>query len=150
MFLNFENMWLYLNFYCIIYVTSRRQNPITYWYGWLNWHRFSRFWGQLVLSDLSRFLYAPFKEVNIMFWKLIFLFGTQGCTQSKESNLAFSFRSWCFRPSNIHKSPKHNTNVYDKILKTVVCFLLGNSPASEFYMPTFRNTLFHLHRQVGV
>jgi hypothetical protein len=23
-----------------------------------------------------------------------------------------------------------------------VCFLLGNSPASEFYMPTFRNTLF--------
>jgi hypothetical protein len=31
----------------------------------------------------------------------------------------------------------------------VACFLLGNSPASEFYMPTFRNTLFHLHRQVG-
>ena len=26
-----------------------------------------------------------------------------------------------------------------------VCFLLGNSPASELYMPTFRNTLFHLH-----
>ena len=25
--------------------------------------------------------------------------------------------------------------------KHVVCFLLGNSPASEFYMPTFRNTL---------
>jgi len=23
----------------------------------------------------------------------------------------------------------------------VVCFLLGNSPASEFYMPTFRNTV---------
>jgi len=22
-----------------------------------------------------------------------------------------------------------------------VCFLLGNSPTSEFYMPTFRNTL---------
>jgi len=31
----------------------------------------------------------------------------------------------------------------------VVCFPLGDSPASEFYMPTFRNTLFHLHRQVG-
>jgi hypothetical protein len=31
----------------------------------------------------------------------------------------------------------------------VVCFLLGNSPASEFYMRTFRNTLFHLNRQVG-
>jgi len=32
----------------------------------------------------------------------------------------------------------------------VVCFLLGNSPASEFYMPTFRNTLFHLHRRIGM
>ena len=29
------------------------------------------------------------------------------------------------------------------------CFLLGNSPVSEFYMPTFQNSLFHLHRQVG-
>ena len=28
-----------------------------------------------------------------------------------------------------------------------VCFLLGNSPAPEFYMPTFRNTVFsRLHR----
>ena len=32
----------------------------------------------------------------------------------------------------------------------VVCFLLGNFPASEFYKPTFRNTLFRLHRQVGM
>ena len=34
--------------------------------------------------------------------------------------------------------------------KNVACFLPGNSPASEFYMPTFWNTvcLFHLHRQV--
>ena len=31
-----------------------------------------------------------------------------------------------------------------------VCFLLGNSPASELYMPTFRNTLFRLHRRVGM
>ena len=30
----------------------------------------------------------------------------------------------------------------------VVCFLLGNSPASEFYMPKFLNTLFHLHMGV--
>jgi len=35
------------------------------------------------------------------------------------------------------------------LLLVVVCFLLSDSPASEFYMPTFRNTLFHLHRQVG-
>jgi hypothetical protein len=27
---------------------------------------------------------------------------------------------------------------------------LGNSPAFECYIPTFRNTLFHLHRQVDV
>jgi F0F1-type ATP synthase beta subunit len=32
----------------------------------------------------------------------------------------------------------------------VVCFLLGNSPASEFYMPTFHNTLSHLHRRIGM
>jgi len=32
----------------------------------------------------------------------------------------------------------------------VVYFLLGNSPASEFYMPTFRNTLTHLHRRVSM
>ena len=31
----------------------------------------------------------------------------------------------------------------------VVCFLLGHFRTSEFYMPTFRNTLFHLHRWVG-
>ena len=27
----------------------------------------------------------------------------------------------------------------------VVCVLLGNSLVSDFYMPTFRNTVFHLH-----
>ena len=27
-----------------------------------------------------------------------------------------------------------------------VCVLLDDSPASEYYVPTFRNTLFHLHR----
>ena len=31
----------------------------------------------------------------------------------------------------------------------VVCFLLGNSLVSEFYMPTFWNAVSHLHRQVG-
>jgi hypothetical protein len=28
----------------------------------------------------------------------------------------------------------------------VLFFLLGASPGSEFYVPMFRNTLFHLHR----
>jgi hypothetical protein len=36
------------------------------------------------------------------------------------------------------------------LIINVVCFLLGNSPGSEFYMPTFRNTLFHLHRRISV
>jgi hypothetical protein len=40
------------------------------------------------------------------------------------------------------------TGVYAGGYVIVVCFLLGNSSASEFYMPTFRNTLFHLNRQV--
>jgi hypothetical protein len=29
----------------------------------------------------------------------------------------------------------------------VTFFLLGDSPAPEFYIPTFRNTLFQLHRR---
>ena len=37
-----------------------------------------------------------------------------------------------------------------KLCYNVVCFLLGNSPATEFYIPTFRSTLFHLRRLLGV
>ena len=33
------------------------------------------------------------------------------------------------------------TAEYDKTDSNIVCFRLGNSPASEFCMPTFRNTL---------
>jgi len=32
-------------------------------------------------------------------------------------------------------------------LVLVVFFLLADSPASEFFVPTFRNIVFHLHRQ---
>jgi hypothetical protein len=39
---------------------------------------------------------------------------------------------------------------YFRRVLNIVSLLLGKSPASEFYMPTFRNTMFHLHRQVGV
>ena len=31
-----------------------------------------------------------------------------------------------------------------------MCFLLGNSLASEFYVVTFWNCLYHLHRQGGM
>jgi hypothetical protein len=33
-----------------------------------------------------------------------------------------------------------------RLVLNVVLLLLGDSAASEFYIPTFRNTLFHLHR----
>jgi hypothetical protein len=33
-----------------------------------------------------------------------------------------------------------------RIVKIVIFFLVGDSPVSELYMPTFRNTLFHIHR----
>jgi len=37
--------------------------------------------------------------------------------------------------------PSSGRIMHVNITNHVVCFLLGNSPASEFYMPTFRNTL---------
>jgi hypothetical protein len=42
------------------------------------------------------------------------------------------------------------TSAKKKQTFSVVCFLLGNSSASEFCMPTYRNTLLHLHRHVGM
>ena len=42
--------------------------------------------------------------------------------------------------SSISHSKKNRARCYYKGTQ-VVCFLLGNSPASEFYMPTFRNIL---------
>jgi hypothetical protein len=36
---------------------------------------------------------------------------------------------------------KTNTPSSQSLSDFVVCFLLGDSPASEFYKPTFRNTL---------
>jgi len=37
----------------------------------------------------------------------------------------------------------------NKTVFNFVCFLLGNSPASEFYIPTFRNTLSLPASQAG-
>jgi len=41
------------------------------------------------------------------------------------------------KPLNIHT----NFGSLWNTLLSIVCFLLGSSPASEFYMPTFQNTL---------
>jgi hypothetical protein len=37
--------------------------------------------------------------------------------------------------------------IYKQHQLCVVFFLVSDSPASEFYVPTFRNTLFHLYRR---
>ena len=60
----------------------------------------------------------------------------------------FMFRIWFC-------SVLYNKSVSFGSIKNFVCFLLGNSLASEFYMPSFWNTLsvpcvFHLHRQMGM
>ena len=68
---------------------------------------------------------------------------------------AYPLRSINFACTQLNKYGKNNILsivdiAFSQLVLNVVCFLLGNSPASEFYMPTFRNTLFHLHKQVGV
>ena len=63
-------------------------------------------------------------------------------------------RNWKWILGRWYRSVQRNWHpVFDRGVTSkalVLCFLLRNSPASEFYMPTFRNNLFHLHRQVGV
>jgi len=46
---------------------------------------------------------------------------------------------------SLHKSQFFSISNFRLVLN-VVFFLLGDSPAYEFYMPTFRNILSHLHR----
>ena len=48
---------------------------------------------------------------------------------------------------NVKKTDTFLISNFRRVLN-VVCFLLDNSSPSELYMPTFRNTLFHLHMQV--
>ena len=46
---------------------------------------------------------------------------------------------WCqLRFLTVDSYKNHS---YCKHLQFILCFLLGSSPASELYMPTFRNTL---------
>jgi len=57
-----------------------------------------------------------------------------------------------FTFSSIHSHVSHGNPTFEFQLNNemsewyVVFLLLGGSPASEFHVPTFRNTLFHLHR----
>jgi len=59
-----------------------------------------------------------------------------------------SSRNWKEETGDFLLIEEHTNTDSDLVDKTdwfVVCFRLGNSAASEFYIPTFRNTLFHLH-----
>jgi hypothetical protein len=57
---------------------------------------------------------------------------------------ASSYTDWAIPvPSTILcqvNNTEQNCRIFIRTPFNVVCFLLGNSPASEFYMPTFRNT----------
>jgi hypothetical protein len=77
----------------------------------------------------SNFLERFSKNEYQISWKSIQL--EQSCSirtdrQAEMANLKVPFR-------NCPKAPKYQES-------DVVCFLLGDSPASEFYKPTFRNT----------
>ena len=64
------------------------------------------------------------------------MIGNRQATASNTAHALCWLDKWTYR---------HTLGTYSII---VVCFILGNSPASEIYMLTFRNTLFHLHRQI--
>jgi len=72
------------------------------------------------------------------------------CTCRFRHDYAHAFCAWFQAAAAWHlkKGPIILISNFRRVLN-VVCFLLGDSPASEIYMPTFRNTLFHLKRQVG-
>jgi hypothetical protein len=65
-----------------------------------------------------------------------------------------AFRNFANAPKNVCVVPTAVMLLCSNIKRTnqlnVACFLLGNSSAPECYMPTFRNTLFHLHRRLGM
>ena len=57
---------------------------------------------------------------------------SSSCDQLQRVNAKVVFKNYVIVISNFRP------------VLNVVCFLLGDSPASEIYMPTFRNTLFHM------
>jgi hypothetical protein len=70
-----------------------------------------------------------------------------------QSNTAiFYYLTFCLiRPLSRHLYRLHSLFLISNFrpVLNVVCFLLGNSLASEFYMPTFRNTLYDQSSYAG-
>ena len=85
------------------------------------------------------------EETSVRFWCPVHLW-FPFCHEAGTTRFVTQYiRKHTFSPSKYGVINQQLTNILD-----VVGFLLGNSLASEFYMPTFRNTLFYLHRQVGM
>jgi len=90
----------------------------------------------LTPSKIPLSVYFIFRNSTaLVISRLQWLISAEG-KSSKMFNITMSTKSVLFLISN-----------FSRVLN-VVCFLLGNSPVSEFYMPTFRNTLFHLRRRL--
>ena len=79
--------------------------------------------------------------------------GVAPCGRTDTTKLTVAFHDFAYAPKKAgnlgNKAAVFLISSFRRVLH-VVCFLLANSPASRFYMPTFRNTMFHLHRQVDV
>jgi hypothetical protein len=90
-------------------------------------------WTWILVTQMEQ---SPFENLTVIYIYLcIYIFIYLYRTRCNVTQFILS-GNYIFRvvPSPIIKSA--NNCIY------VVCFLLGNSPASEFYKPTFRNTLF--------
>jgi len=64
------------------------------------------------------------------------------------SNSMAMLHSWRIGPTSKFGSPYTiPPTQHPALLREIVFFLLGDRLASECYVPTFRNPLFHLHRR---
>jgi hypothetical protein len=59
-------------------------------------------------------------------------------TQEESLNASYTVEGFC---NNVDLKITARTRKVKIVSIVVLCFLLGNLPASEFYMPTFRKTL---------
>ena len=97
-----------------------------FWY----W-RLQNWWTVSVGLQISTFIevWSPFSEKR------------HADGQRNRQNLALLvYFKLCISRKTAKKIPSVLISNFRRVLN-VVCFLLGDSPASEFYMPTFRNTL---------
>ena len=102
-------------------------------------------WRSLSTSSFHPFLGLPLLLVPSSSWVKTFLGILSSSILSRWPNqliLCPFIHFTIFSPLSIRVTNKAlYLAVGDRNVSNIVCFLLGNSPASQFYMPTFRNTL---------